>query len=71
MTMLFEVDIDPFIIMVIFFGGCTVIGHLALYSRQENPMVVLCSIIVITAILVFLLPVAGRRIIPCPWPKYA
>ncbi len=71
MTMLFEVDIEQVCIMVIFLWGCVVIGHLALYARQENPMVTLCSIIFITAILVFSLHVAGRRIIPCPWPKYA
>jgi hypothetical protein len=71
MTMLFEEDIEPVCIMVICLGGCMVIGHLALYARQGNPMVTFCSIIVITAILVFLLHVAGGRIIPHPWPKYA
>jgi hypothetical protein len=71
MTVLFEVDIEPVCIMVICLGGCTVIGHLALYAGQGNPMVVFCSIIVITAILVFLLHVAARRVIPCPRPKYA
>ncbi len=71
MTMLFEVDIEPVCIMVICLGGCAVIGHLALYAGQGNPMVTLCSIIVIRAILVFSLHVAGRRIIPHPRPKYA
>ncbi len=71
MTMLFEVDIEPVCLMVICLGGCMVIGHLALYAGQGNPMVTLCSIIFITAILVFLLHVAGRRYIPCPRPKYA
>jgi hypothetical protein len=71
MTMLFELDIEPVCIMVICLGGCAVIGHLTFYAGQGNPMVVLCSIIVITAILVFSLHVAGRRIIPRPWPKYA
>ncbi len=69
--MFFEVDIELVCIMVICLGGCAVIGHLALYAGQEIPMVTLCSIIVITAILVFLLHVAGRRIIPRPQPKYA
>jgi hypothetical protein len=72
MTMLlFEVDIEPVCVMRICLGGCAVIGHLALYAGQGNPMVVLCSIIVITVILVFLLHVAARRIIPRPPPKYA
>ncbi len=71
MTMLFEADIEPVCIMVICLGGCMVIGHLALYAGQGNSMVTLCLIKVITAILVFLLHVAGRRIIPRPWPKYA
>ncbi len=71
MTMLFEVDIEPVCIMVIYLGGCAVIGHLALYAKQGIPMVALHSIVVNTGILVFLLHVAGRRIIPCPWPKYA
>jgi hypothetical protein len=71
MTMLFELDIEPVCVMVICLGGCVVIGHLALYAGQGNPMVVLCSIIVITVILVFSLHVAGRRIIPRSWPKYA
>jgi hypothetical protein len=57
--------------MVICLGVCTVIGHLALYAGQGNPMVDLCSIIVITVILMFLLHVAGWRIIPHPRPKYA
>ncbi len=69
-TLLFEVDIKPVCIMAICLGGCVVIGHLALYAGQGNPMVTLCSVIAITAILVFLLHVAGRRIIPRPWPKY-
>jgi hypothetical protein len=71
MTMLFEVVIEPVCVMAICLGGCSVIGHLALYAGQGNPMVTLCSIIVITAILVFLVHVAGRRIIPRPRPKYA
>ncbi len=71
MTMLFEVDIEQVCVMEICLGGCAVIGHLALYAGQGNPMVALCLIIVITAILVFLLHVAGRRIIPHPRPKYA
>jgi hypothetical protein len=70
MTMLFEVDIEPVCIMVICLGGCVVIGHLALYAGQGNPMVTLCLIKVITAIFVFLLHVAGRRIIFHPRPKY-
>ncbi len=69
--MLFEVDIEPVCFIVICLGGCAVIGHLSLYAGQGNPMVTLCLIIVNTAILVFLLLVAGRRIIPCPPPKYA
>jgi hypothetical protein len=71
MTMLFEVDFEPACIMVICLGGCAVIGHLALYARQGNSMVTLCLIKVISAILMFLLHVAGRRIIPHPWLKYA
>ncbi len=70
MTMLFEVYIEPVWVMVICLGGCAVIGHLALYAGQGNPVVTLCSIIVTTTILVFLLHVAGRRIIPHPRPKY-
>jgi hypothetical protein len=70
MTMLFELDIEPVCVMVICLEGCAVIGHLALYAGQGNPMVVLCSNIVITAILVFSLHVAGRRIIPRPRPRY-
>jgi hypothetical protein len=69
-TMLFEVDNEPVCFMVICLGGCAVIGHLPLYAGQGNPMLTLCLIIVITSILVFLLHVAGRRIIPHPLPKY-
>jgi hypothetical protein len=71
MTMLFEVDIEPVCVMVTCLGGCVVIGHLALCVSQGNPMLNLCLIIVISTIIVFLLNVAGRRIIPRPWPKYA
>ena len=71
MAMLFEVDIEPVCIMVICLGGCVTIAHLALYAGKGNPMVTLCSILVIASILVYSLHVAGRRIIPCPWPKYA
>jgi hypothetical protein len=71
MTMLFEMDIEPVGVMVICLGGCAVIGHLALYARQGNLMVTICLSIVIIAILVFWLHVAGWRIIPCPQPKYA
>ncbi len=69
--MLFEVDIEPVCVMVICLGSCATIGHLALYAGKENVMVNLCSILVIASILVFLLHVAGQRIIPCPRPKYA
>ncbi len=69
--MVFEVDIEPVCIVVICLGGYTVIWHLTLYAGQGDPMVTLYLIIVITPILVFLLHVAGRRIIPCPRPKYA
>jgi hypothetical protein len=69
--MLFEVDIEPVCVMVICLGGCVTIGHLALYAGQGNVMVNLCSILVIASIIVFSLHVAGRRIIPCPRPKYA
>jgi hypothetical protein len=71
MTRIFEVDIEPVCVMVICLGGCAVIGHLTLYAGQGNPMVTLCLIIVTTAILVFLLHVADRRIIPRPRSKYA
>ncbi len=37
--MLFEVDIEPVYVMTICLGGCTVIGHLALYAGQGGPMV--------------------------------
>ncbi len=73
-AMLFEVDIEPVCVMVICLGGCVTIGHLALYAGQGNVsrgMSWLCSIFVIASILVFLLHVAGRRIIPRPQPKYA
>ncbi len=50
MTMLFEVDIEPVRVMVICLGGCAVIGHLALYAGQGNPMVALCWIVVTTQI---------------------
>jgi hypothetical protein len=40
--MFFEVDIELVCIMVICLGGCAVIGHLALYAEQGNPMVDLC-----------------------------
>ncbi len=69
--MLFEVDIEPVCVMVICLGGCVTIGHLALYAGQGNVMVNLCLILVIASIIVFLLHVAGRRIIPRPRPKYA
>jgi hypothetical protein len=69
--MLFEVDIEPVCVMVICLGGCATIAHLALYAGQGNVMVNLCSILVIASILVFLLHVAGQRIIPRPRPKYA
>ena len=69
--MLFEVGIEPVCVMVICLGGCVTIGHLALYAGKGNVMVTLCLILVIVSILVFLLHVAGRRIIPPPRLKYA
>ncbi len=70
-AMLFEVDIEPVCVMVICLGGCATIGHLAVYAGKGNPMVTLCSILVIALIPVYPLHVAGRRIIPRPRPKYA
>ena len=70
-AMLFEMDIEPVCVMVICLGGCAAIGHHAVYARNGNLMVTLCSILVIASILVYLLHVAGRRIIPCSRPKYA
>ena len=69
--MLFEVDIEPVCVMVISVGGCSVIGHIALYAGQGNPVVTLWSIVTMTVILMFSLNIAGRRIIPRPRPKYA
>ena len=69
--MLFEVDIEPVCVMVICLEGCVTVGHLAMYARNGNPTVTLCSILVIALILVYSLHVAGRRIIPRPRPKYA
>jgi hypothetical protein len=37
--MLFEVDIKPVCVMVISVGGCSVVGHLALYAGQGNPVI--------------------------------
>ena len=70
-AMLFEVHIEPVCIKVICLGGCATIGHLAVYAGKGNPMVTLCSILVIASILFYSLHVAGRRIIPRPRPKYA
>jgi hypothetical protein len=69
--MLFEVDIEPVCVMVISVGGCSVIGHLALYAEQGNPVVTLWLIVTITGILLFSLNIAGQRITPQPRPKYA
>ncbi len=63
MISLFEVDNEPVCIMEICLRGCMIIGHLALYARQGNPMVTLCSIIVIKQFLCFccMLLVGGAK----------